>query len=103
MTYMFVGSMRTTPGNRDAVVEVLLGSGDAVQGVGCLAYLVGTDDADPDLIWVSEVWESKQAHDDSLTLPEVRDAISRAMPMLAGEFTSGEATLVGGLGAPGPG
>lgn len=41
---------------------------------------------------------SKEAHDTSLQRPETRDAITRAMPMLTGEFTGYEMTVRGGLG-----
>jgi hypothetical protein len=51
------------------------------------------------VIWVSEVWSSKEAHDASLQLPETKVAISKAMPMLTGEFSGQEVTIVGGLGA----
>jgi len=102
MTYGYIGSMRTRPGHRDDVVAILTGGADGRRAAGCHAYVVGVAEADPDVIWVTEVWQSKQHHDDSLTLPETREAIARAMPMLTGEFTSQEVTVVDGLGA-GPG
>ena len=100
MAHLFLGSLKATPGHRDDVVAILLEGVDGLAAVGCSSYLVGVASDDPDTIWVSEVWDSKQAHDASLQLPEVREAISRAMPMLTGEFGGGEAELVGGLGAP---
>ena len=54
--------------------------------------------ADDDTIRVSEIWESKEHHDASLQLPDTKAAIGKAMPMLTGEFTSQELTVVGGLG-----
>lgn len=47
----------------------------------------------------AEVWESKDHHDASLPLPEAKEAIAAAMPMLTGEFTSRELVVAGGLGA----
>jgi quinol monooxygenase YgiN len=47
---------------------------------------------------VNEVWQSKEHHDASLHLPEARAAIGKAMPLLTGEFTQQELTVVGGLG-----
>lgn len=49
---------------------------------------------------MSEVWDSKQAHDDSLKLESVGAVIATVMPMLTGEFNGHEFTVVGGLGAP---
>ena len=99
MTYSYVGTMRTLPGRRSAVVEILLRSTDALAEVGCRSYVVSLAHGDEDLIVVSEVWESAAHHAASLQLPGTRAAIAEAMPMLAGEFTSVEGEVVGGLGA----
>ncbi len=102
MPYGYIGTMKTTPGRRDDVLAILLeGVGD-LPAAGCDAYVVSTSDADPDLIHVVEVWESKAHHEASLQLPEVRESIARAMPMLTGEFTSQELRVVGGLGVETP-
>ncbi len=97
MSYGYFGTMRATPGHRDDVVAVLLESVTGLRGAGCSVYSVSVSDSDPDLIWIYEVWDSKEHHDASLQLPETRAAISRAMPMLTGEFSSQETTVVGGL------
>jgi quinol monooxygenase YgiN len=98
MAYGYIGSMRTTPGHRDDVVSILLSSVDNLRKLGCHLYIVSVSDVDDDTIWVSEVWQSKEHHDTSLALPEAKAAISKAMPMLTGEFTSQELSVVGGLG-----
>jgi quinol monooxygenase YgiN len=97
VTYGYLATMRTKAGHRDDVVQILLSGVDGLREVGCQLYLVGVSDTDPELIWVTEVWESKRHHDDSLQLPETRAAIARAMPMLTGEFTGQELTIAGGL------
>ncbi len=48
-------------------------------------------------IWVTESWQSKQHHEASLELPETKTAIDKAMPMLTGQFTGHELTVMGGL------
>jgi quinol monooxygenase YgiN len=98
MSYGYIGSMRTTPGHRDDVVAILLAGVDGLRDAGCEMYMVSVDESDQDLIWVTEVWTSKGAHDASLELPETKAAIGTAMPMLTGEFTSTELSVVGGLG-----
>ncbi len=98
MPYGYAGTMRTHPGHRDEVIGILLSGVDGLREAGCQLYVVAVDDADADLVRVTEVWDSKEAHDASLQLPATREAISRAMPMLTGEFTSQESTVVGGLG-----
>jgi quinol monooxygenase YgiN len=99
VAYGYLGTMRTKPGHRDEVVQLLVGGAEALAAIGCRLYLVSVSPDDVDCIWVSEVWETKEAHDDSLKRPEVQAAIARAMPMLTGEFTSQELAVVGGLGA----
>jgi quinol monooxygenase YgiN len=59
---------------------------------------VCTDPTEADVIWVSEIWDSPEQHDASLRLPETRAAIAQATPMLTGEFTRQELSVVGGLG-----
>lgn len=98
MPYGYAGTMRTHPGHRDEVVGILLSGVDGLREVGCQLYVVGVDDDDADLVHVTEVWDSQEAHDASLQLPATREAISRAMPMLTGDFTSRQTTVVGGLG-----
>jgi quinol monooxygenase YgiN len=98
--YGYLGSMRTRPGHRDDVVAILTRSSDGLRSAGCELYLVGVADDEPDRIWVTEMWQSKQHHDDSLQLPETKQAIATAMPMLTGEFDGHELLMVGGLGYP---
>lgn len=91
--------MKTQSGKRDDVVAILLSGADGLRELGCQSYVVGLAGDDPDTIVVTEIWESKEHHDASLRLPEAREAIAAAMPMLTGEFTSRELVVVGGLGA----
>lgn len=90
--------MKTHPGKRDEVIAILLSGVEGLKTVGCQLYVVSKDRADADLIWVHEVWDDAASHKASLQLPETRDAISRALPMLTGEFTGVETEVVGGLG-----
>ncbi len=94
----YLATMRTKPGNRDEVVQLLLTDPEALRAHGCRVYAVGVSDSDPDLIWVNEVWDSKEHHQASLQLPETKASIAAAMPMLTGEFTGQELTVPGGLG-----
>ena len=98
MSYGYLGSMRTRYGHRDEVVEILLSGVEGLKAAGCELYVVGVSDTDRDVIWVTEVWQSKAHHDASLQLPSARAAIEKAMPLLTGEFTRQELTVVGGLG-----
>jgi quinol monooxygenase YgiN len=98
MSYGYIGSMRARDGRRDAVFAVLTGGADGLRAAGCRLYAVGLSATDENMIWVTEIWESRQHHEASLQLPETKAAIAQAMPMLTGEFTGQELTIVGGLG-----
>ncbi len=94
-----IGKMRATPGQRDALIEILLEGTEAMPG--CLSYVVAKDPADADAIWITEVWDSRESHRASLRLPQVQAAIARARPIIAGFDSSAETEPVGGVGLPG--
>jgi quinol monooxygenase YgiN len=96
--YGYIGSMKTKAGHRDDVVAILLSGVDGLRQAGCDLYVVSVSDADDVTIWVSEIWQTKEQHDASLQLLETKAAIGKAMPMLTGEFTRQELTVIGGLG-----
>lgn len=76
-----IGRMTAVKGQRDALIRVLLtGLRDMP---GCLSYVVARDPADEDGIWITEVWDSQASHQASLSLPTVRDAITKGRPMIA--------------------
>jgi len=98
MPYGYIGSMRIKPGHRDEVAAILVRASAELPQLGCQLYVVSLSDSDDDVIWVSEVWQTKEEHDASLQTAEAREMIDKTMPMLAGELTSQELTVVGGLG-----
>lgn len=94
--YGLIGKMKATPGQRDALIAILLeGTGDMP---GCRSYVVAEDPTDPDAVWVTEVWESRQHHMNSLNLPGVQAAIAKARPIIAGFGERFETRPVGGQG-----
>ena len=99
--YGLIGKMKAITGQRDALVAILL---DGVSGMpGCLSYIVAQDPADADAIWVTEVWDSKDSHEASLSLPSVRDAITRGKPLIASFEQFVETVPMGGQGLRGGG
>lgn len=86
MTYANVGTLGTTPGHRDELVALLTRRSTELEQAGCLLYEVGTNDENPDTVYVCELWESEEAHQASLQLESVRAAIAEARPLLSGEF-----------------
>lgn len=95
MTFVNAGTLGALPGKRDELVAHLSRRNDALAEVGCLLYEVGTNDEQPDTVFVVEVWENADAHRASLQLPEVRTAIEAAKPLLSGEFGGFRFAVVG--------
>ena len=96
--YGLIGKMLATPGKRDELIGILLGG---VSGMpGCLSYIVARDTEDENALWVTEVWETQEAHAASLSLPSVQDAIAKGRPMIAGFGERFETEPVGGHGLP---
>lgn len=94
--YGLIGKMLAVPGQRDALVAILLEGTGAMPG--CLSYVVAHDSADANAIWITEVWRDQASHAASLQLPAVRDAIARGRPLIAGFDSHVVTTPVGGQG-----
>jgi len=94
--YGLIGKMTAVAGQRDAVASILLESTGAMPG--CLSYVIATDPADPDSLWITEVWDSAASHQDSLALPAVKAAIAKARPLIAGFSNRVETAPIGGYG-----
>ena len=91
-----IGRMKSAPGQRDALISILL---EGLSGMpGCLSYVVARDAVDPDSIWITEAWESQGKHKASLLLPSVKSAIAMARPIIAGFGERIETQPVGGHG-----
>ncbi len=91
-----IGKMVATPGKRSELIAILL---DGVTNMpGCLAYIVGEDVKDANAIWITEAWDTESSHKASLTLPSVKDAITKARPLIAGFGERVIMTPVGGHG-----
>jgi quinol monooxygenase YgiN len=80
--YGLIGRIDAVPGERDALAEILLNGLRDMPG--CLSYVVARDPEAPDALWVTEVWESQEAHAASLELPSVQTAIAAGRPKIAG-------------------
>lgn len=94
--YGLIGKITTAPGKREEFIGILLSGTKAMPG--CLSYIVARDTTDAEGIWVTEVWDSKDSHAASLSLPSVREAIAKGKPLIAGFSNRVETVPVGGQG-----
>ena len=76
-----IGKMIAVEGKRDELIDILLRGTNKMPG--CLSYIVAKDPADASAIWVTEVWEDPASHNASLSLPAVREAITKGKPLIA--------------------
>ena len=80
--YGVLGRMISVPGKREQLIAILIEGTGAMPGN--KSYVIARDLKDPNAIWITEVWESRDAHAASLKLPRVQRAIKAARPLIAG-------------------
>ncbi len=91
-----LGKMKAQPGKRADLIAILV---EGTTGMpGCKSYIVAEDLGDPEAIWITEVWDNEASHAASLRLPQVRAAIARARPLIAGFENQVKTRVIGGTG-----
>ena len=98
--YGLIGRIDAAPGERAALAAILLEAAGAMPG--CLSYVVAEAPDAPDSLWVTEVWDSRESHAASLSLPAVQQAIARGKPLIAGFGERHETVPLGGHGLADP-
>lgn len=93
--YGLIGQMLSQPGKRDALVGYLRDATGTMPG--CLSYVIALDSENPDAIWITEVWDSRESHAASLKLPAIQAAIAQARPIIAGFGQRFETVPVAGV------
>ena len=96
--YGLQGKLIAKPGQRDALIALLLENTGGEGMPGCRLYVVSEIAEEPDAISIVEVWDDKAAHDASLQLESVRSVIAKGRPLIAGMGESVELRPVGGQG-----
>ena len=94
--YGLISKVNTVPGQRDALVAILLDGTQAMPG--CLSYVIATEPADANALWITEVWDTQASHKASLSLPAVQAAIAKGRAMIAGFSNRVETVPIGGHG-----
>lgn len=98
--YAMTGTLVAQNGCRSQLVQVLEQASRVVGQIPqCRMYIVHEDLANETHVWVYELWDDKQAHDESLNNEEVRALIAKARPYLAAAPGGAELKVVGGHGS----
>ena len=67
MTYALLNKLLAKPDQRSQVVDILLESGKLFSdNPACFLYMVSEATEDPTVIWVADVWTSKESHEEAL-------------------------------------
>lgn len=98
--YGLHGSLKAKEGEIEELAEILIRASELVSSAkGCRLYTIGLDDTKPNTVWITEIWDSKEDHDNSLLIPGVRELIATARPLLDGQpEKSQELLILGGFG-----
>ncbi len=98
--YLLFGKLTAKAGHRDELANILLEASTLVSTAkACKLYVIGKDPNDTNAVYVTEIWDSKEDHDNSLKVEGVIELIMKAMPILDRKPTKGqELEILGGTG-----
>jgi quinol monooxygenase YgiN len=99
VTHGFHATMTAQPGKGEELVEFLL---DAAAGAGpganddCVVFLVGRSATDSDVVYVTEGWTTKEAHERFFASDAAKAVLAGVESLLAGESRYLDEVPVGG-------
>jgi len=83
-------------GKADELIKILLNAASDMPG--CKQYIVSKDSIDANSVWISEVWDSDDAHKASLQLPSVQKAMELGKPLISSFGARHIVNPIGGAG-----
>lgn len=97
--YFLHGSLKAQEGKGSQLAEILLKASELVSTAkGCNLYVISVEE-NSDEVFVTEIWDSKEDHDNSLNVEGVKELIMQAMPLLSAQPEKGqELKCIGGFG-----
>lgn len=97
--YGLIGKFKTQPGKRDEIISILMQAAKLISvAKGCHHYIIYKDSQDENCVCVSEIWDTKDDHDNSLKIEGCLELISKAIPLIDGKPESTALEVVGGKG-----
>ena len=99
-SYMYSGKLSAKQGMQDELADILLKAAELVSNAkGCKLYAISLEPDNTQDVFVTEIWDKKEDHDNALKAHDVRELIIKAMPLLSEMPTKGlELEVLGGLG-----
>ncbi|WP_439484348.1 putative quinol monooxygenase [Cyclobacterium plantarum] len=98
--YGLIGNLKAKKDKGAELLAVLLDAATILQEAkGCRQYIVAHEKAHPEMVWITEIWDSKELYSESLKLKGVKELIQKAMPLIAEPPKPGvETQPIGGVG-----
>ena len=96
--YGLIGKIRAVDGEGERLADLLAAIEETP---GCISYVAARDAENADVVWVTEIWESAEAHVASLELAAVQAAIVHGRQLIAAFEDRHETVPIGGVGIPG--
>ncbi len=83
--FSMFGQLIAQPGQRGELAKLMLESAETLEGMeGCIFYVINESVDESDTLWITELWESEEAHAASLKNEKVLAVIQRCRPLIAG-------------------
>ncbi|OZB98671.1 putative quinol monooxygenase [Paenibacillus sp. XY044] len=82
--YAMFGKLTAKPGQRDELARMMLESSGTLEDMeGCIYYILHEAEDNSDDLWITELWESQDAHSASLKNEKVLELIGRCRHLIA--------------------
>lgn len=90
--YGIINRFTAHPGKRDELIAAM--TSDAGSMEGCHSFVVAHDATDPDVMWLTEIWENKDFWQAPVNRPGVKASIAVAIPLVKDWGTTVETEVV---------
>jgi len=98
--HLLHGKLTAKQGHKEQLTAILIDASKLVSTAkGCKLYVIGLDSSDDNSVFITEIWDTKEDHENSLKVDGVRELIMKALPLLDGQPIKGqEIEILGGTG-----
>lgn len=97
--YGITGKFQAKEGKANDLIFILLqASRFASKAKGCNLYVVSQDNEDKTIISVYEVWDTKEDHDNALSMDGAKELMNKAAPFIEGTPAANTLEVIGGKG-----
>ena len=90
--YGIINRFTAHPGRRDELIAAMTSDAGGMEG--CHSFVVALDPVDPDAMWLTEVWESKDHWQVSVDQLGVKESLAVAIPLVKDWGTTVETEVV---------